>query len=295
MELVKCDLGKNQELVDLATKTKELGVTVAIHLAGSTDITGSYEELHAKNVMVPIKLYALLAKAGVERFVHGSTTAVQGIFRQEPMVEAAPTGKIPRSPYVRSKIIAELELARLHAHMNITQTTSISRLAFAQYAFVMGGNQPAYYGFMEGLKAGKIPILGKGENIRPLVHWDDAGRITALIALRAELPDLQRFIIAYPINYTQEEMTGMFCQALEVPSPRKHIPYLAALAFGPIFAGTPRELIKAQAGHTPLPENPTLEMAIFRMLRVDPDTMLDPQIGINKMVEAYKRRENPTA
>lgn len=88
------------------------GVTHVFHLAGTSSTFGSPEEVERSNVIGTRTVAAAAAAAGVERFVHVSSTAVYGERVPLPLPVTEGTTPHPSRGYGLAKLLAEEEVLR---------------------------------------------------------------------------------------------------------------------------------------------------------------------------------------
>jgi UDP-glucose 4-epimerase len=86
------------------------GVTHIVHLAGASSSRSDEEEMQRTNVVGTRNLVAAARGAGVERFVHMSTTAVYGEEEQLPLPVVEDTEPHPSRAYGKAKLGAEEEV-----------------------------------------------------------------------------------------------------------------------------------------------------------------------------------------
>ncbi len=118
-------LGANPSECETARKQLE-GVDVVINAAGSAEPeSGDEPLLYDANAVLPGVVAELAAEAGVRRFIHVSTAAVQG--RRQPLDETAEVE--PFSPYTSSKAAGEQVLlegqVRAPAEVVVYRPTSV--------------------------------------------------------------------------------------------------------------------------------------------------------------------------
>jgi 2-alkyl-3-oxoalkanoate reductase len=87
------------------------------------------------------------------------------------------------------------------------------------------------------LAAGRLPIVGDGENRLPLIHVDDVARaLVHLAALPAERLREHPWIVTDGTATTQRELLGLGAQLLHAPAPRSVPRWLASLMAGSVGA-----------------------------------------------------------
>lgn len=99
--------------VDLTAAAPPMGgVTHVFHLAGTSSTFGPPEEVERSNVIGTRTVAAAAAAAGVERFVHGSSSAVYGERVPLPLPVSEATTPHPSRGYGLAKLHAEEEVLR---------------------------------------------------------------------------------------------------------------------------------------------------------------------------------------
>ena len=86
------------------------GVTHVFHLAGASSSRSDEEEMQRTNVVGTRNLVAAARGAGVERFVHMSTTAIYGEEEQLPLPVGEDAEPHPSRAYGKAKLGAEAEV-----------------------------------------------------------------------------------------------------------------------------------------------------------------------------------------
>ncbi|MFP4514646.1 MAG: dTDP-glucose 4,6-dehydratase [Parcubacteria group bacterium] len=157
-------------------KTLMKDIDVVVHLAAESHVDRSIEDSEdfiRTNVEGTRVLLDEAKKAGISRFHHVSTDEVFGAlsFDDEPFNESTPYD--PRSPYSASKAASDhLVRAYFHTH-NLPVTISNCSNNYGPYQYP----EKLIPLFLTNLIEGKkIPVYGKGENIRDWIHVDDHSR-----------------------------------------------------------------------------------------------------------------------
>ena len=157
-------------------KTLMKDVDVVVHLAAESHVDRSIqdsEDFIRTNVEGTRVLLDEARKAGVSRFHHVSTDEVFGALslQDAPFNENTPYD--PRSPYSASKAASDhLVRAYFHTH-NLPITISNCSNNYGPYQYPEKLIPLFLTNLMEGKK---IPIYGKGDNIRDWIHVDDHSR-----------------------------------------------------------------------------------------------------------------------
>jgi dihydroflavonol-4-reductase len=124
------------------------GVSVVVHLAASVPPGARDDRLGEVNVQGTAHLAAAALRAGVERFVHGSSAGVYGDGRgPDPHREDAPLN--PGSAYERSKLDAEYAVRRTLETMQVG-------LVILRIAGVHGPGRPSTLAFFQQVLRRKV-------------------------------------------------------------------------------------------------------------------------------------------
>jgi dTDP-glucose 4,6-dehydratase len=163
-----------------AVKDALAGVDAVVHFAAESHVDRSIADAApfiTTNVLGTQVLLDAARHAGVKRFVHVSTDEVYGALGKEgKFTEASPLR--PRSPYAASKAAGDL-LAQAYS-----ETYGLPVMV------VRPSNNYGPYQFPEKfiplmvtnlLEGRKIPVYGKGENVRDWLHVDDCCRAIELV------------------------------------------------------------------------------------------------------------------
>jgi dTDP-glucose 4,6-dehydratase len=157
-------------------------IDVVVHLAAESHVDRSIansEDFIRTNVEGTRVLLDEAKKAGVSRFHHVSTDEVFGTlsFADDPFKEKTPYD--PRSPYSASKAASDhLVRAYFYTH-NLPITISNCSNNYGPYQYPEKLIPLFFTNLMSGKK---IPVYGKGNNIRDWIHVDDHCRgIEAII------------------------------------------------------------------------------------------------------------------
>jgi UDP-glucuronate 4-epimerase len=148
------------------------GIDVVVHLAGRPGVRPSLEDpvgYVAANVTATVRALEAARRAGVVRFVFGSSSSVYGESTPAPFPEAARADE-PISPYAASKRAAEL-FTRAFSHLYGT------RIAALRFFTVYGPRQRpdlAIRRFFERIRAGQpIAMHGDGSSERDYTYISD--------------------------------------------------------------------------------------------------------------------------
>lgn len=157
------------------------GIDAVIHLAAKAGVRPSiqdplaYQQVNVEGTAV---LLEAVRRAGVRRFIFGSSSSVYGNNRKVPFAESDPVDH-PISPYAATKKAGEL-LAHTYHHLFGLHVTCL------RFFTVYGPRQRpdlAIHKFVRLIEAGDpIPVFGDGSMRRDFTYVDDvvAGVLAAL-------------------------------------------------------------------------------------------------------------------
>lgn len=215
------------------------GVERVIHCAARTGPWGPAEDYVRTNVRGLEWLIELSLAAGVRRIVHVSSITVHGNDVRGSADETAPFRPEP-NPYSRSKIAGERVVERMwrgsHAPVTIVRP-----------GLIYGPRDAASFGrFASLLQAGRMVVLGSGENHLPLIYARDAARG---VLLAGEYPDAvgRSYLLVNDEPVTQLEYLGRMADELGVPPPRRRVPYRLAITMAAVAEAATRMMGRQQA------------------------------------------------
>lgn len=174
--------------------------------------------------------------AGVNRIVAESYLLAYGVgdFGAAPLAEDA----LPAPP---KGAVGDIVRATRELESQVVGAGGVA-LRFASF---MGAGVPSFDAMKQGLAAGKVPIVGRGDNVLPFVRLDDAMDAT-LAALQAPPGVYNVADDRYP---TVGELFPRWAQQAGGKPPRRVPPALARLLapFGARFLGTNLRMSTAKA------------------------------------------------
>jgi dihydroflavonol-4-reductase len=236
-EQARCDAlakaGINLVIASLensAVIARELqGQDVVIHLAAAQHEAEQPESyFHRVNVDGTRALLDLAAKAGVRRFVHGSTIGVYGSAARGSLDEQSPLA--PDNPYGRTKAAAEQVVRQLEGPMEWT---------IVRISETYGPADMRLLKLFRGIKKGRFPILGDGRNLHQLIYVDDLCH-GLLAASTVPAAQKQTVVLAGSEKLTTNEMVAAVSDAVGNKKRVLHAPVwpfvLAALVFESTFS-----------------------------------------------------------
>ncbi|HZT50655.1 MAG TPA: NAD-dependent epimerase/dehydratase family protein [Stellaceae bacterium] len=186
---------------------------VVIHLAAAQH-EAQAPESHFRRVNVDgtRRLLAAAVRAGVRRFVHGSTIGVYGAARDGVLDESSPLA--PDNPYGRTKTEAEV-VVRGFADRIETAIVRISE--------TYGPADLRLLKLFRAIERGRYVTIGRGTNEHQLIYVDD---LAAGLLAAATLPNAvgETFVLAGAELLTTDAMAEAVAAALGRPRSPPHVP-----------------------------------------------------------------------
>lgn len=200
------------------------GVDCVIHCAARTGPWGPWPEYERVNVLGLRTIVTAAIAAGVRRFVHVSSITVHGNDVRGDADEDSPLRTEP-NPYSRSKVAGELLLRRMIRDHSAPVT-------IVRPGWIYGPGDTASFGrFARMIDEKRMIVIGDGRNHIPLVYVRDAAD-GALLAAAREQAAGRTYLLVNDEPVTQRQFLDAIAAELNVPPPRRRIPYRAALALG---------------------------------------------------------------
>jgi dihydroflavonol-4-reductase len=217
-------------LEDSAVIARELqGQDAVIHLAAAQHEAEQPESYFRRiNVDGTRSLLDLAAKAGVRRFVHGSTIGVYGSAADGSLDEDSPLA--PDNPYGRTKAAAEKVVREFISPME---------WAIVRISETYGPGDMRLLKMFKGIKQGRFPVIGSGQNLHQVIYVDDLSR-GLLAACAAPAANKQTVVLAGAQKITTNEMVDAVGAAIGSARKPPHVPmwpfFLAAVFFESTFS-----------------------------------------------------------
>ncbi|MDX2039160.1 MAG: NAD-dependent epimerase/dehydratase family protein [Isosphaeraceae bacterium] len=209
-----------------------LGADWVFHSAAKVGDWGTWSEFQVGCLDTTANLADAAADAGVDRFVHISSTSAYGHPREggPPIDESAPLGARVWSVwdhYTRSKVESELILRRRETERGL-------RLSIIRPSWLYGErDRTTMPRLIAKLERGGIPLIGKGDNPLSAIY---AGNVAdaALLAARSPAALGEAFNITHQGLITQREYFAILARLCNVEPSRRSFPYrlVFAAAFG---------------------------------------------------------------
>jgi dihydroflavonol-4-reductase len=216
-------------LENSAVIARELqGHDVVIHLAAAQHEAEQPESYFQRvNVDGTRSLMELAAKAGVRRFVHGSTIGVYGSAAAGSLDEESPLA--PDNPYGRTKAAAERV---------VREFASPLEWVIVRISETYGPGDMRLLKLFRGIKKGRFPIVGDGQNLHQLIYVDDLSR-GLLAACAQPAAHGQTIVLAGSEKITTNSMVSAVSEAVGNEKRIARVPLwpftLAALFFESTF------------------------------------------------------------
>jgi nucleoside-diphosphate-sugar epimerase len=217
-------------LEDSAVIARELqGQDAVIHLAAAQHEAEQPESYFRRiNVDGTRSLLDLAAKAGVRRFVQGSTIGVYGSAADGSLDEDSPLA--PDNPYGRTKAAAEKVVREFISPME---------WAIVRISETYGPGDMRLLKMFKGIKQGRFPVIGSGQNLHQVIYVDDLSR-GLLAACAAPAANKQTVVLAGAQKITTNEMVDAVGAAIGSARKPPHVPmwpfFLAAVFFESTFS-----------------------------------------------------------
>ncbi len=204
------------------------GVDQVYHCAAKVGDWGRWREFQADGLDATRHLAEAAIVARVDRFLHVSSTSAYGHPPEggPPIDESAPLGQRfwpIWDYYTRSKVDSERLLWAL------AETGGLP-LTVLRPSWLYGERDRTTLKRLVGrLKAGKVPLIGRGDNPLSAIY---AGNVAdaALLAARDPGSVGEAYNITHQGQISQREFLTMFAEACGAPIPRRRVSYRAAFA-----------------------------------------------------------------
>jgi len=188
------------------------GCSQVIHLAAAK--RGPASVLHEVNVRGTANLLDATHGTDVQRIVFGSTLGVNGFVTGQPLDERSPAR--PNTPYRLSKWRAE-QVARA-AHERKDAPVVIARIST-----VVGRGAYGWLPLARGIAAGRMRLIGDGENSIDLVPIDDLADGLIRCAMTPRIEGRQ-YVLGAGASSTMAGFAASIAGVLGVPAPRPGLP-----------------------------------------------------------------------
>jgi nucleoside-diphosphate-sugar epimerase len=203
------------------------GSDVVVHAAAQVGDWGARRRFEDANVGGTRNVLDAAETAGVERFVHVSSVAVYG--RQGPKLITEAAGyHVTGDPYCDTKIAAEEAAWERHraGRLRVTCVRPSAVYGPHDWRFVPR--------VVQGLRAGRIPMIEGGRHAAPIVYVRDVSRLVRACAQRPEaVGEVFNCVSTEGISWR-----GFFtaiARLAGLPPPSLSVPYRLAFATGAVL------------------------------------------------------------
>jgi 2-alkyl-3-oxoalkanoate reductase len=258
-------LGVRQVRLDLAEADPRQidaaveGHSTLFHVAALTGAFGPKAPYWRTNAEGTTRLLDGARRAGVRRFVHTSSPSV--VFDGADHLDAGPELPYPRrylAHYPASKAAAERAVLAANGQDGLVTCALRPHLVFGP------GDPHLLPKVLERARAGRLPVVGRGDNLVSLTYVDNAAHahLCAARRLDPEQPEAAPAGRAYFVN--QEEPVALWpwlfelFGALGVPLPKRRLPRRVAYGAGALCEALWRAL--------PLPGEPPMSRFVALQL-----------------------------
>jgi dihydroflavonol-4-reductase len=200
---------------------------VVIHLAAAQhEAQAGESHFHQVNVEGTRRVLELAARAGVRRFVHGSTIGVYGAASGRVLDEQSTLA--PDNPYGRTKAVAETVVRSFDGPME----TCIVRISETY-----GPSDMRLLKLFRGVQTGRYLTLGRGTNEHQLIYVDDLVR-GLFAACNAPGASGETLVLAGSERVTTNAMVSAISAALDSRRHVFHAPMWPFVAAAHVFEAT---------------------------------------------------------
>jgi nucleoside-diphosphate-sugar epimerase len=235
IERARCDALEKAGIVVLVAPLEDsfalsralIAHEIVVHLAAAQHEAQAGEtHFHQVNVEGTRRLLELAARAGVRRFVHGSTIGVYGAASGRVLDEQSTLA--PDNPYGRTKAVAETVVRSVGGPIE----TCIVRISETY-----GPGDMRLLKLFRGVQSGRYLTLGRGTNEHQLIYVDDlvGGLLAATDAPKANGETL---VLAGSERVTTNAMVSAIGAALGSRSHVFHAPMWPFVAAAHVFEAT---------------------------------------------------------
>jgi nucleoside-diphosphate-sugar epimerase len=217
VEIVTGDVGDRDSLVRAA-----IGQNVVFHTAGKVTDWGPAAEFMAVNRDGTANIIDACRKVGVPHLVHLSSLTVLGLPRDGRLVdEQSSYADAPPDPYTQSKIAAEKLVRAAHGQQGLVTTVIRPGVIWG------AGDVTIMPRIVSLMRRGRMPCLGRGDNLLGLSHVDNLSLGCALTAERAVAAG-QIYHITDDELITLRQALDAMADVFHVKRPQFHVPVRAA-------------------------------------------------------------------
>ncbi|PKN19343.1 MAG: hypothetical protein CVU71_07485 [Deltaproteobacteria bacterium HGW-Deltaproteobacteria-6] len=219
VEIVLGDVNDRDSLARAAA-----GQRVVFHTAGKVADWGPAAEFMAVNRDGTANIIDACLRAGVAQLVHLSSLTVLGLPRDGRRVdEQSPYTAAPPDPYTQSKIAAEKLVRAAHGQQGLATTVIRPGVIWG------AGDATIMPRIVALMRRGRMPCLGRGDNLLGLSHVDNLSLGCALAAENAAASG-QIYHITDDELITLHQALTAIADAYHTARPQFHVPVRAVKA-----------------------------------------------------------------
>jgi nucleoside-diphosphate-sugar epimerase len=199
------------------------GQDVVFHCGALASPWGAYRQFYAANVLGTEHVIRGCQQHGVGRLVHVSTPSVY--FGGQPRLNVKETDPLPPRPlsrYAATKRLAELAVERAHA-------AGLPVISLRPRAIFGPGDNVLLPRLIRQLKAGRLRIIGRGDNLADLTYIDNVVDALLLCAAAPAAALGRTYNITNGETVRLWDMVARLSQALGYPPPHRRVSLRAAL------------------------------------------------------------------
>jgi nucleoside-diphosphate-sugar epimerase len=218
MRVLQHDL-KEKDAMIASCKDQE----IVFHCAALPSPWGNFEAFYQANVIGTRNVIRGCEEHKVKRLVHVSTPSLYFGYASRTNIKETDELPEPVSNYAATKILAEQELDQAFEN-------GLATIAIRPRALFGEGDTVIFPRLIPRLQAGRLPILGDGENIVDLTYIENV--VDALL-LCAESPANtlgKKYNISNGEPVKIWRLVEHICDELDLPRPRRKISYQTANA-----------------------------------------------------------------
>lgn len=188
------------------------GVDAVIHLAAAQhEMNVPDAHFERVNVELTATLLEAAVRAGVRRFVHGSTIGVYGEARGV-LDETSPTA--PDNVYGRTKLAGEGQVLARRAALEVV---------VVRISETYGPGDRRLLKLFKAIHAGRFVTVGDGRNLHHPIYVDDLVAGLLLAATHPAAPG-EVFLLAGKEPVSTDAMVAAVAEAVGRNAPRRHLP-----------------------------------------------------------------------
>ncbi len=220
-ELVEHDFSQD-DFIGLAQACQ--GVEAVIHLAGLVDYDAPAPLLHRVNAQGTRQLVQAARLQRVQKFIFVSSTSIyRGVKLTSAKSIRETTRPHPTNAYGKSKLEAEGFVRQSPLNYVILRPPIVYGPGFDQGFSLIA----------RLLSRGRLPYIGKVDNVISFIHVDDL--LSSIELALSEKVAREDFLVTSGESFTQKELLDRFSTALRVPKPSRHVPLSAVHALVSLY------------------------------------------------------------